>query len=192
VGWAPALALRTTYVGELGWELHIPTEYVRDVYDKIVDAGQAHGLRDVGYRALETLRLEKHYLAWAVDIRADTDPYEAGLGFAVRPDKPELLAGPRLREVRATGPARRLCWFDTDAERLMDGGEMLVHQESGERASVRSAGFGHTVGRQIFSALLPTEVAAGEGFEVEIAGERHVAHRQDEPPYDPRGERIRA
>ena len=104
LGWAPALALRATYVGELGWELHVPAEYLRDLYDKIVAAGADLGLRDVGYRAIESLRLEKQYLAWAADIRSDNNPYEAGLGFAVKPDKPDLLAGPALRAVREAGP----------------------------------------------------------------------------------------
>ena len=78
---------------------------MRDVYDKMVAAGSRTGVRDVGYRAVESLRLEKQYVAWAVDITADNDPYEAGLGFAVRPDKPGLLAGPALRAVRENGPA---------------------------------------------------------------------------------------
>ena len=114
LGLAPVLALRATYAGELGWELHVPTEYLRDLYDKVVAAGAGLGLRDVGYRAIESLRLEKQYLAWAVDIRSDNNPYEAGLGFAVKPDKPSLLAGPALRAVREAGPAQRLCWFSAE------------------------------------------------------------------------------
>jgi glycine cleavage system aminomethyltransferase T/glycine/D-amino acid oxidase-like deaminating enzyme len=192
VGWAPVLALRATYVGELGWELHVPTEYVRDCYDKILEAGEPHGIRDVGYRAVETLRLEKQFLAWAADIRSDTNPYEAGLGFAVRPAKPELLAGPALRAVKEAGPTRRLCWFSTDADVVMHGGEMVVHPASGTLASVRSAGYGHTVGRSVFSAYLPSEVAKDTGFEVEVANVRHPATRHDAPLYDASGSRIRA
>ena len=81
LGWAPVVALRATYVGELGWELHVPTEYVRDLYDKIFDAGEPYGIRDVGYRAVESLRLEKHFLAWAGDMRSDNNPYEVGFGL---------------------------------------------------------------------------------------------------------------
>lgn len=192
VGWAPALALRATYVGELGWELHIPTEYARDVYDKILEAGEAFEIRDIGYRAIDTLRLEKHFLAWAGDIRADNNPYEAGLGFAVKPDKPELLAGPALRAIKESGPQQKLCWFDADIDSVMHGGEMVVHRESGTLTSVRSAGFGHTVGRHVFSAYLPIEVAKETDFEVEVANRRFPATRHGAPLYDPKGERVKA
>jgi 4-methylaminobutanoate oxidase (formaldehyde-forming) len=211
VGWAPVLALRATYAGELGWELHIPAEYVRDLYDKIIAAGADLGLRDVGYRAIESLRLEKQYLAWAVDIRSDNNPYEAGLGFAVKPDKPDLLAGPALRAVRAAGPAQRLRWFSTEfsttglpatefstdlattggADVIMHGGELLAHPGSGTQVSVRSAGFGFTVQRTIFSAYLPAAIANEHDFEVEVMNRRFAATRHDLPLYDPKGVRVR-
>ena len=196
LGWAPALALRATYVGELGWELHVPTEYLRDLYDKLVAAGADLGLRDVGYRAIESLRLEKQYLAWAVDIRSDNNPYEAGLGFAVEPDKPDLLAGPALRAVREAGPAQRLCWFSTEfsttgADVTMHGGELLAHPGSGTQVSVRSAGFGFTVQRTIFSAYLPAAIAKETDFEVEVMNQRFAATRHDRPLYDPKGVRVR-
>ena len=189
--WAPALALRATYVGELGWELHIPTEYVRDVYDKIIAAGAEFGIRDVGYRAIETLRLEKHFLAWAVDIKSDTNPYAAGLGFAVKPDKAELLAGPVLREVLANGPTEKLCWFTTEADVVMHGGELLEHKGSGTCVSVKSAGFGHTIGKTIFSAYLRTEFADDIDYEVEAYNVRYPAVRHEGSLYDPKGERVR-
>lgn len=206
VGWAPALALRATYAGELGWELHVPAEYVRDLYDKIVAAGEDLGLRDVGYRAIESLRLEKQYLAWAVDIRSDNNPYEAGLGFAVKPDKPGLLAGPALRAVREAGPGQMLCWFSTEfsatgfsatgfsttgADVTMHGGELLAHPGSGTQVSVRSAGFGFTVQRTIFSAYLPAAIAKEKDFEVEVMNRRFAATRHDLPLYDPKGVRVR-
>jgi 4-methylaminobutanoate oxidase (formaldehyde-forming) len=215
LGWAPALALRVTYAGELGWELHVPAEYLRDLYDKIVAAGADLGLRDVGYRAIESLRLEKQYLAWAVDIRSDNNPYEAGLGFAVKPDKPDLLAGPALRAVREAGPAQRLCWFSaefptgfsatgcsattfpatgfspTGADVTMHGGELLAHPDSGTQVSVRSAGFGFTVRRTIFSAYLPAAIARESDFEVEVMNQRFTATRHDLPLYDPKGARVR-
>ncbi|CAN5308201.1 FAD-dependent oxidoreductase [soil metagenome] len=191
LGWAPALALRTTYVGELGWELHVPTEYVADLYDKILEAGAEHGIRDVGYRAVETLRLEKQYLAWATDMRSDNTPFEVGLDARVKLAKPDLLAGPALRALAETGPAQRLHWFSTDADVVMHGGEMLVHRASDTRTSVRSAGYGHTVKTTVFSAYLPASVR-DDGFEVEVMNVRYPATRLTEPLYDPTAARVRA
>ncbi|CAN5862563.1 FAD-dependent oxidoreductase [soil metagenome] len=191
LGWAPVLALRTTYVGELGWELHVPTEYVADLYGKLLDAGAPHNICDIGYRAVESLRLEKQYLAWATDMRSDNTPFEVGLGARVKLAKPDLLAGPALRALAGTGPAQHLHWFRTDADVVMHGGEMLVHPATDTQVSVRSAGYGHTVETTVFSAYLPVSVAEGD-FEVEVMNVRHPAARLAGPLYDPAAERVRA
>jgi 4-methylaminobutanoate oxidase (formaldehyde-forming) len=151
----------------------------------------------VGYRAVNSLRLEKQYLAWSADIRSDDDPYAAGLGFAVRPDKPGLLAGPALRKIRDEGAAERLCWFTAAPDVIMHGGELLTCPGHAVTASVRSAGPGFTAGRTIFSAYLPAQVAAatrtpGTDFVVEVAGDQHPAARHLRPLYDPAGTRIRS
>ncbi len=202
--------------GELGWEFHGPPEYLPDLYERILAAGADAGLRDVGYRAVNSLRLEKQYPAWPADIKADDNPYAAGLGAAVRPDKPGLLAGPALGRIRAAGPAERLCWFSTGAGVVMHGGELLTlpgrdaasgdagsgdagsgdaarRKPAGRRlaAGVRSAGYGYTVRRTIFSAYLPAALADQRDFVVEVAGDRYPATRQDAPLYDPGGARIR-
>jgi 4-methylaminobutanoate oxidase (formaldehyde-forming) len=197
LGHAPVLALRAGYVGELGWEFHVPAEYLRDLFERVHEAGADLGLRDVGYRAVNSLRLEKQYLAWSADIRSDDDPYSAGLGFAVRPDKPGLLAGPALRKIRDEGAAERLCWFTATPEVIMHGGELLTCPGHAVTASVRSAGPGFTAGRTIFSAYLPAQVAAatrtpGTDFVVEVAGDQHPAARHLRPLYDPAGTRIRS
>jgi sarcosine dehydrogenase len=188
---APALALRATYVGELGWELHVPVEYARGLYDRIMLSGREAGIRNVGYRAVESLRLEKQFLAWATDIRSDTNPFEAGLGFAVRPDKPELLAGPALRKMRDHGVTQRLCWFSADPAAVMSGGELLTHASADLASTVRSAGFGHTVQRTIFSAYVPVDLSDESDFVVDVATEKFPATRLDRPLYDPAGSRIR-
>ncbi|MGK2881265.1 MAG: FAD-dependent oxidoreductase [Mycobacterium sp.] len=190
VGWAPALALRTTYVGELGWELHVRSEYVRDLYDKIVGVGRPLGIRDIGYRAVETLRLEKQYLAWASDMRSDNNPYEVGLGFCVDLAKPDLLAGPALRAVKEQGPRQRLRWFG-NADTVMHGGEMLVHPGTDYRTTVRSAGFGHTIGTTTFSAYVPPGMTTGDRFEVEVMNRPYLATMLAGPLYDPKGSRVR-
>jgi len=211
LGHAPVLALRAGYVGELGWEFHVPVEYVRDLYDRLHQAGAGHGLRDVGYRAVNSLRLEKHYLAWAADIRSDDNPYAADLGWAVKPGKPDLLAGPALQRIRRSGPEQRLCWFTADADVIMHGGELLTHAHHDVRASVRSAGPGYTVARTIFSAYLPADIAAATtppapipattqsatdgphaSFVVEVAGDRFPAIRHAAPLYDPANLRLRS
>jgi 4-methylaminobutanoate oxidase (formaldehyde-forming) len=190
LGWAPVLALRTTYTGELGWELHIASEYVADLYGKILDAGAAQGICDVGYQAVESLRLEKQYLAWATDMRSDNNPFELGLGGRVKLTKPDLLAGPALRTVAESGPRQRLHWFRTDADVVMHGGEMLVHPPTDTRVSVRSAGYGHTIGTTTFSAYLPATVS-DDVFEVEVLNVRYPATRLTGPLYDPTGARVR-
>ena len=192
LGHAPVLALRASYTGELGWEFHVPAEYLRDLYDRLLAAGAGAGIRDVGYRAVNSLRLEKQYLAWAADVKTDDNPYAAGLGFAVRPDKPGLLAGPALRKIRDAGPSERLCWFTASADVVMHGGELLAKPGRELAVSVRSAGYGYTVRRNIFSAYLPATLAGETEFVVEVAGERYPASRHDAPLYDPAGVRVRS
>ncbi len=192
LGYAPVRALRATYVGELGWEFHVPTEYLLDLYERILAAGAEFNIRNVGYKAVESLRLEKQYLAWATDIKSDTNPFEAGLGFAVKPDKPELLAGPALRQIREEGITQKLCWFSADPDVIMHGGELLTHWSRPLAATVKSAGYGHTVGRTIFSAYVPSELADETDFIVDVATERFAARRESGPMYDPKGTRIRA
>ena len=116
IGYAPVLALRVTYVGELGYELHVPVEYALDLYEKLWAAGQPHGIANAGYRAINSLRLEKHYLIWGSDITPDYNPFEAGLGFCVSPGKGDFLARAALAEVKTSG---------TEAE------ARLVHRTAG-------------------------------------------------------------
>ena len=186
---APVRALRATYVGELGWELHVPTEYVADLYDEIIRWARVrrHQRRLPGGRVAatgEALRGLGRY------VRADTNPYEAGLGFAVKPDKPELLAAPPCARF-ATAGARRLLWFDADPAVIVHGGELLTHASRPLATTVRSGGFGHTVGRTIFSAYVPIELAGETDFIVDVATVRHRARRHDRPLYDPAGSAIR-
>jgi sarcosine dehydrogenase len=164
---------------------------VRDLYERLLGAGAAHGIRDVGYRAVNSLRLEKQHLAWATDIKSDNNPYEAGLGFAVRPDKPELLVGPTLRKIRDDGPTQGLCWFSTDADVIMHGGENLTHPTVALAANVRNVGFGYTIGRTVFSAYVPASLSRDTDFIVDVATDRHPATRHYGPLYDPEGFRIR-
>jgi glycine cleavage system aminomethyltransferase T len=124
-------------------------------------------------------------------MRSDNTPYEFGLGFCVKLAKPDLLAGAALKAVKESGPERRLRWFTTDADVVMHGGEMLVHTRADTRVSVRSAGYGHTIGLTTFSASLPADVQASDEFEVEVMNQRYPATMLTKPLYDPTGERVR-
>jgi len=192
VGLVPCLALRVTYVGELGWELYCPTEYGVLLWDTIWEAGRAHGLAAGGYRAIESLRLEKGYRVWSSDITPDDNPYEAGLGFAVRLNKPDDFIGKAaLVSAKTEGIKRRLrpLLLD-DQEAIVFGGEPV--QSGGTvTARVTSGGFGYTLQRSIAYAYLPASVEIGAAVEVEIFGRWVPATVSKDPLYDPTGAKIR-
>jgi len=190
VGPVPCLALRVTYVGELGWELYCPTEFGLALWDAIWAAGREHGLVAGGYRAIDSLRLEKGYRVWGADITPEETPFEAGLGFAVKRDK-DFVGRDALDG--AEEPARRLvCIVLADPRSIALGSEPV--RVDGELAGrVTSGGYGYTVERSIAYAYVPAEKAEpGQPVEVEIFGEWMAAEIAADPLWDPRGERIRA
>jgi 4-methylaminobutanoate oxidase (formaldehyde-forming) len=190
VGSVPCLALRVTYVGELGWELYCPTEFGLRLWDTIWEAGRGHGLVAGGYKAIESLRLEKGYRVWGSDVTPEDTPYEAGLGFAVKPDKGEFIG----RDALLTRPIGRslACVVLEDPRSVALGSEPV--RVAGETVGrVTSGGYGYTVERSIAYAYLPTAAAGpGTGVEVEIFGEWVAGVVTAEPLFDPTGERIRA
>ena len=181
---APVLALRVTYLGELGYELHVPVEYAQHLCERLWAAGERHGIANAGYRVVNTLRLEKHYLVWGSDITADYNPYEAGLGFCVALNKGEFLARAALAAVKAEGPKRRLAWFNAPPELDLWGGEVVL---DGERVigRVTSGGYGYTVGRNILCAYIDAKEPAQGDYRIEVMGERHPIVRHTKPLYDP-------
>jgi 4-methylaminobutanoate oxidase (formaldehyde-forming) len=188
VGSVPCLALRVTYVGELGWELYCPAEFGLALWDAVWEAGRGHGLVAGGYKAIDSLRLEKGYRVWGADITGDDTPYEAGLGFAVKLDK-DFLG----KEALAAEPERQLaCVTLADPRAVALGSEPV--RVGGELAGrVTSGGYGYTVGRSIAYAYLPASSCEhGTAVEVEIFGEWVAGEVADEPLYDPAGERLRA
>ena len=190
-------ALRVTYVGEMGWELYVPVEFAPAVYDDLVRAGRELGLRDAGYYALDSLRLEKGYRAWGRDIGPDCTPLEAGLAFAVCLDKPFTGREALVRQ-REQGLTQRLVQFVLDdPEPLLFGGELILRdgQSVGE---VRSAAYGHTLGRSVVLGWVRNAdgvdrayIEAG-AYELDVGGERFAATAHLRSPYDPKGARIRA
>lgn len=200
LGYARVRASRITYVGELGWELYIPTEYAAGVFDAIMAAGEPFGLRLAGYHALNSLRMEKGYRHWGHDISPDETPLEAGLGFAVSWDKPNGFIGREaLLAHKSGGLPQRLAQF-----RLLDGGKLLYHNEPIWRDGVivgriTSGMYGHTVGASLGmgyvknpEGIVDRDFVLSGSYEVEVACERVAATVSLAPFYDPKSERVRA
>jgi 4-methylaminobutanoate oxidase (formaldehyde-forming) len=193
VGDVPVRALRVTFVGELGWELYCPTEYGAGLWRTLWDAGREHGLVAGGYRAIDSLRLEKGYRVWAADITPEETPYEAGLGFCVRKEG-DFLGAEALRigaDVGADASRRRLrCLVLEDPRSVALGNEPV--RFNGEVAGrVTSGGYGYTVARSIAYAYLPAEVEVGSRVEIDIFGEWVAGEVVKEPLFDPKGDRVR-
>jgi len=193
VGAVPALAVRVTFVGELGWELYCPTEYGATLWDHLWDAGADHGLVAGGYRSIDALRVEKGYRVWGSDITPEDNPYEAGLGFAVRLDKPGGFVGRNaLAEVKERGPSRRLRCLVLDDPLAVALGSEPVRVEGDIVGRVTSGNQGFRVQHALAFAYLPTDRAdLGRRVEVEVFGQWIGAEIVRDPVYDPEGSRIR-
>ncbi|MFL5703229.1 MAG: FAD-dependent oxidoreductase [Ktedonobacteraceae bacterium] len=193
IGDIPVLALRVTYVGELGWEIYAPMEYGLKLWDTLWDAGQPLGITAAGYRAIESLRLEKGYRYWSTDIHSEYNPYEAGLGFAVKLQKGDFIGRAALERIKAEGVKRKLCCLIVDDPQAVAlGGEPLL---AGEQVlgRVTSGGYGYTVRQSIIYGYLPVEYAVpGSPIEVQLFGRRYSATVTKEPLYDPKNEKIKA
>ncbi len=198
LGYGIVRASRVTYVGELGWELYVPTEFAPGIYDVLVEAGAELELVHAGYHAMNSLRIEKAYRHWGHDISDEDTPIEAGLVFAVAFDKAGGFIGrDALLRQRDALPKRRLVQFA-----LENPEPLMYHEEPIWRDGVRvgrttSAMYGHTLGSSValgyveHAAGVDADFVADGDFEIEIAGERYAARAALRPLYDPRGERVR-
>jgi glycine cleavage system aminomethyltransferase T/glycine/D-amino acid oxidase-like deaminating enzyme len=186
VGDVPCLASRVTYVGELGWELYCPSEYALELWDALCVDGVTPG----GYRAIDSLRLEKGYRAWASDLTSETTPDEAGLSFAVKREKGEFIG----RAALTGSPVQRLACLVLSDSRAVALGSEPVRSAAGEVVGrVTSGGYGYAVGASIAYAYVPASLATpGTPVAVDIFGEWVAAEVRAEPLYDPSGERVRA
>jgi dimethylglycine oxidase len=191
VGYVPVRALRISYVGELGWEIYAPTEFGAQLWDTLWEAGEPLGVVACGGAAYDSLRLEKGYRLWGQDIDEEHDPYEAGLGWAVRLEKGPFIGRDALAAAKR-GVARRLrCLVADDPSVVLVGKEPIL---DGDRAIgyVTSAALGASVGQSILYGYLPVERAEiGTALEVYAEGERHGVTVAAEPLFDPRGERLK-
>jgi 4-methylaminobutanoate oxidase (formaldehyde-forming) len=179
-------ALRVTYVGELGWELYCPMEFGLALWRTLWEAGEPHGMVAGGYRAIDSMRLEKGYRVWGADITPDDTPYEGGLGFAVKLDH-DFIGREALSE-----PTRRLCCLVLADPRSVALGNEPVRAGGEICGRVTSGGFGYTLGASIAYAYLAAEHAEpGTEVAVEVFGEWIDGEVRSEPLLDPDGRRVR-
>ena len=186
VGMAPVRALRVSYVGELGYELHHPVEYQRHLYDLLMAEGQQYDIVDFGYRALDAMRLEKAYRLWGVDMSADYTPIEAGLDRFVNFDKGDFIGRDALLRQRDQGATRGLACLVIDVEDRDAHGYEPVRAGQEIIGYVAAGGFGPVVEKSIALAYLPTDfLEPGTKLSVELLGRKHEATVVEQPLYDP-------
>ena len=193
----PTRALRVTYVGELGWELHVPIAALGSVYDALMDADPQ--LKPVGYRALESLRLEKGYRAWSSDITPNDTPFEAGLGWAVKLKSGIPFLGRAALEALQGKPlSKRLVGFTVTAPDAVLVGRETILRDGAAVGYLTSGGYGYTIGKSIGYGYVRNETGVTEDwlnqgrYSLVIAGEKTPAELELAPLFDPDGSRIRA
>jgi 4-methylaminobutanoate oxidase (formaldehyde-forming) len=194
LGGASVWAQRITYVGELGYELYMQPRWGVQVWDRLLAAGARHGIRPVGYRVLDSLRMEKGYRAFGSDLTAGDTPDEAGLGFCVALDrKGDFVGRAAVEAQRARGIERRLrtLLVGDGAYECVYGGEAVVAGGT-VVGRVRSAAYGFTVGHMLASAYLPRELAADAPLSIEVLGGLVAAEVAEDALYDGENLRVRS
>ncbi len=192
IDYAPVLALRVTYIGELGYELYLPPEYACHFHETLWAVGQDLGIKNAGYRTIDSLRLEKGYCYWSAEVSPDYSPYDAGIGFAVDLDKGSFIGRESLVKIKLEGPKWKLCTFtlNHDQPKLLSGGETISCRGK-VVGVVSSGGYGHTVKKTIALGYLPVEEADHkDGYAIEVYREAIPATRLAKAPYDPERKRI--
>jgi glycine cleavage system aminomethyltransferase T/glycine/D-amino acid oxidase-like deaminating enzyme len=195
IGNIPVLASRVTYVGELGWEFYCPIEYGLNLWDTLWEAGRADGIVAAGYKAIDSLRLEKGYRYWSAEISPDYSPLEAGLSFAVDFEKGDFLGRDALIKQREVGIKMRLCCLTLADNRTIALGNEPIRPAGVETIIgwVASGGYGYSVEKSIVYAYLPIDYTkVGTELDIEFFGERVSAIVEHSPLFDPKGERIKA
>ena len=194
----PVLALRVTYVGELGWELHMPTDVAVTVYEALMAAGAGQGLVNAGYRAIETLRLEKGYRAWGSDIGPDHTPVEAGLAWACKMKSGLPFLGREAVAAQLSGRVKkRMAGFTVDDPDVILLGRETIYRDGVRVGWLSSGGFGHTLGKPIgygyvrnADGVTADWMKSGR-YTLEVASERVPCRIHQAALYDPTNARIR-
>jgi 4-methylaminobutanoate oxidase (formaldehyde-forming) len=191
-------ALRVTFVGELGWELHIPSESALAVYDALMKAGQPLGLSNAGYRAIESLRLEKGYRIWGADLSPDYSPLEAGLGWALKlkSDVP-FLGREALEKQKSSTLRKRLVFFSVDDPNVVLLGRETIYRDGQRVGWLSSGGFGYTLNKSVGMGYVrqesgvATEFLTTGSYELEVACQRVRCQLHLRPLYDPDNARVK-
>jgi len=205
IGYGNVIALRMTYVGELGWEIYVPTEFAQDIYDKIIAIGNKHGLQLAGMHALNSLRLEKAFRHWGHDIADEDTPLEAGLGFAVKFDKPGGFIGrdALLRQKEEVSKSKNAVLKKRLVQFALENPEPLLYHNEPIWCNDKIVGdltsgmYGHTIGTCLGMGYVSHEDGVSRDllessiFEIEVAGEKHRARASLRAFYDPKSERVR-
>ncbi|MFQ6017849.1 MAG: aminomethyltransferase family protein, partial [Kiloniellaceae bacterium] len=193
IGFARILALRINYVGELGWELHVPAAYQVPVYEAVIDAGAEFGIADFGMYAMESLRLEKCYRVWKLDMTHEYTPLEASLDRFVKLDKADFIGRSALLQQQQEGLSQRFVPLLVEAGDADAPACATVFRDAETVGLVTSGGYGYAAEKSIALAYVRSDLAEpGSELEVEILGERRKAVVVEEPIYDPRNQRLRA
>ncbi|MEM7533018.1 MAG: FAD-dependent oxidoreductase [Chloroflexota bacterium] len=195
IGSVPVHAARLSYTGELGWELYCPNEFGLNLWDTLWEAGQDHGIFALGRGAFNSLRVEKGYRALGSDLTTDYNPYEAGLGWAVRLKKGDFIGREALRGVKKAGINKKLCCITSDAPSAMGlGGEPIVTVGTQEALGYfTSVDYGYSVGKLVGYAYLPlSHSEIGTEVEVLYFDQRFKAVVSSDPQVDPKMERLKA
>jgi len=193
IGHAPVLSFRVTYVGELGYELYIPTEFAASVYESLWQAGQDLDLKNAGYRTIASMHLEKGYADWGSELTPEYTPFDAGLGFCVALDKDDFIGKEALAKIKDQGPKWKLCSFTIDAGKplMLQGSAPIIR--NGEVLGVTtSSGYGHTVKKNICYGYIPADIVeSAAGFEIESFKEVYTATLESSRVlYDPKRQKI--
>jgi 4-methylaminobutanoate oxidase (formaldehyde-forming) len=180
-------ATRITYVGELGWELYIPVEHALGIWELLFNAGGF----PCGYRTIESLRLEKGYLAWGSEINTENNPYEAGLSFAISKKKQNFYGANALNNL--TDPKRKLVAITFDDIRQVPIGSEPIKVGEKVIGRIKSGGQGYSINKAIGYAYIPTEYSSpGTSIDVEFFGEWISGTVASTPLYDPSGSKIKS
>ncbi len=197
IAYTRAIAVRMSYVGELGWELYIPTNFTLAAFDTIMEKGKKHGLKLVGMQAVNSLRLETGYRHWESDITPDDTPWEAGLGFGVKLDKDDFIGKEALMTQKQKGLTRKIVMFTLEDPDIMLYGSETIYRNGEYNGIATSGGYGFEIGAACAMGYMKNPegvtkewIEAGR-YEIMVEGKLRPAKLHLSSPYDPRNLRTK-